>query len=142
VSLPASGYVFDSLAILALGTQGTLLRTLSRFITRATRDEGPPIIIPALCLADAAASRKYLFEYVGNLITMAPPATIMLAPVDLGATADMSVLRDRFPGIDWPVLHAVREAPMPLDPEIPDRTLVTLDRGLYRGLPVGDLDEI
>lgn len=138
----AAGYVLDTLALLAIGTQGKEVRAVSRLIVRAMNGLGPPITIPALCLADAAASRKYLFEHVKDLITRSPLASIMLAPLSIEATGDLAVLRDRFPGVEWPVLHAAREAPIPHGPGVPDRTLVTLDRGLYRGLPVGDVDEI
>jgi hypothetical protein len=138
----ASGYVLDTLALLAIGTQGKEVRAISRLIVRAMKGDGPPVTIPALCLADAAASRKYLFEHIEDLVTRAPLASIMLAPLDLHTTGDLAVLRDRFPGVDWPVLHAVREAPISHSPDIPDRTIITLDRNIYRGLPVGDLGEI
>jgi hypothetical protein len=142
VKLDTSGYVLDSLALLAIGTQGREVKVLSGLIVEAMNGEGPPITIPALCLADAGATRKYLFEHVEDLITRAPLASIMLAPLNLRATGDLAVLRDRFPGVEWPVLHAAREAPISYSPGLPDRTLVTLDRGLYRDLPVGDVTEI
>jgi hypothetical protein len=129
-----SGYVLDNHAVVA-GLAGTgsehHRRELSRLLSAAI-DGGPTVAIPALCLAATAATRPAVTGHLGDLIASTGNGVITIPGLERTATLD--AVREVYPRLDWPAVHAVTVAIATAEP------LITTQPSVYDGVPVDVLD--
>jgi hypothetical protein len=143
-----TGYVLDHLALTAgLTEQGSQYhrRELSRLLHDAL-EGGPPVSVPAICLAASTASaaaqaaaqavaragaaaaspaavsvmaeaaaavagagaRPHLAVHIGELVAAGPSGAVEVS--ELTRTPELDELRESFPRLDWPAVHAVLQA--------------------------------
>lgn len=125
-----NGYVLDHLALTA-GLAGTgsehQRREISRLLHSAI-EGGPSLSVPALCLAATVCVRPAVAEHVAVLIADAPSGTI--EGLGLVRTPQLDAVRETFPDLDWPAVHAVVHAVTGGAP------LLTADASQYAGVPV------
>jgi hypothetical protein len=92
------GYVLDHLALTAgLAGRGTehQQREMSRLLISAM-DGGPPLTLPAVCLAVTAEERPGVANHVAALVADAPDGAIEVS--GLARTRQLDALREEFPG--------------------------------------------
>jgi hypothetical protein len=124
------GYVVDHLALTAgLTDTGSEhhRREMSRLLHSAI-DGGPPLIIPAVCLAATAGVRPVIATHMTVLLADAPSGAIEFSA--LIRTPVLDALRITFPAIDCPTTHAALQA---MDSNAPILTTTPL---VYVGIPV------
>jgi hypothetical protein len=129
-----SGYVLDHHAVIAgLTVRGSEHhhRELSRLLVGAVTD-GPAVAVPALCLAATADVRLAVAGHLADLIAASPPGAITVPALERTSTLD--AIRDDYPRLDWPALHAVTVA------VATGTSLVTVDPNRYAGVPVNLVD--
>ena len=105
-----SSYILDHLALTAgLGGTGSehQRRETSRLL-HATVEGGPSLVVPALCLAETAGARPAIAGHLAALITDAPAGTIEVA--GLVRTPQWDAVRQTFPDLSWPAVHAAVHA--------------------------------
>jgi hypothetical protein len=125
-----TSYVVDHTALIAglagFGTESER-REMSRLLVDAI-DGGPPLAVPAACLAVAAAVRPALLDHLAGLLAEASPGVIELSGLD--RTGELDQLRRRPLVPDWAAIHAVLRA-------LQDGSyIVTTSAGAYDDLPV------
>jgi hypothetical protein len=129
-----SGYVLDHRAVIAgLTDRGSEHhhREMSRLLAAAVAD-GPAVAVPALCLAATAGVRAAIAGHLADLIAAAAPGAISVPALE--RTAILDAIRDIYPFLDWPSLHAVVIA------VATGNALITTDTGQYTGVPVNVID--
>lgn len=123
-----TGYVVDDAAIVAGLGDGTEAqrRELSRLI-HDTLDGGPPLHLPALCLAAAATVRPDIADHVAWLVTDASNGAVDIRGLAAGQLAEVVA---EFPGLGYAAAHAASEA-------IADGSIIlTTDAARYADVPV------
>lgn len=128
-----TGYVLDDSALVAgLGDAGEEhhRREFSRLL-RDVIDGGPSLMIPALCLAHAAAARSSIADHIATIIAAARPHTVDVPGVM--RTERLERIRSDHPHAAWPVVdaavHAVAE----------ERPVLTLHSSRYARMPLDAL---
>ena len=115
-------HVLDHTALVAIGS-----RRMAQIMVEAAEEPGQPLLVPALCLAAATASRPRLGEF---LLTLDKLQFLPLSGVEgysLGALLEN--------GTDWAFAHAALEARPRADS--PDgRPICTVLPARYAGMGV------
>jgi hypothetical protein len=62
----------------------------------------------AAAAVTGAGARPLLAAHIGELLAAGPPGAIEVSK--LTRTTDLDELRQTFPGLDWPAVHAVIQA--------------------------------
>ena len=125
-----TGYVVDHSATTAGLTDGgseSQRRALSKYV-HAAANGGPRLAFPAICLAATAEVRPAIADHVAMLVADAPRGTIEVSRLTRGP--QLEVLREQFPGLDWPAAHAVLQA------LLNDEPIMTAETTAYAGVPV------
>ena len=126
-----SGAVLDDLALAAgLGGTGTG-HEQQRFSWRlhtATAGDGPALILPALCVATVAGIRAAVTDHIAALVATAALGTLQVAA--LVRSPQLDAVRETFPALSWPAIHAVVCA---LEADVP---LITSRPQDYVGVPL------
>jgi len=129
-----TAYVLDHHAVIA-GLAGTgsehHRREVSRLLVAAIEGD-PRIAVPALCLAATAAARPPVAGHLADLIAGADPDVITVPGLE--RTPVLDAVREVYPQLDWPSVHAVAVAIATSAP------LITSDPPRYAGIPVDVLD--
>ena len=123
-----TAYVVDDAAMVAGFGAGTEVqcRELSRLI-HDTFDGGPPLHVPALCLAAAAAIRPAIADHIALLVTGATNDAIDVRGLMAG---QLAALVAEYPGLGNAAAHAVSEAIASAS------IIITTDPGRYANVPV------
>jgi hypothetical protein len=95
----SDGLIFDHHALLAAGGGN---RTASAYIVAAHEDPLFTLLVPALCLAEAARQRPEISVHIAQIPAIEVSAVDRLAADLMGRLANT-----QFPAEGWPVLHAV-----------------------------------
>jgi hypothetical protein len=125
-----SSYILDHLALTAglAGTGSEHQRRETSRLLHAAVDGGPSLVVPALCLAEAAGTRPAIAEQLAALITDAPAGTVEVA--GLVRTPQWDAVRLTFRDLSWPAVHAAAHAITTGTP------IMTTDLTAYTGVPV------
>lgn len=125
-----SGYILDHLTLSAglAGTGSEHQRRETSRLLHAAVDGGPPLAVPALCLAETAGLRPAVAAHLAALITDAPAGALQI----IGAvrTPQWDAVRQTFPELSWPALHAAVQAIATGTP------IMTTDLTAYNAVPV------
>jgi hypothetical protein len=127
-------YVLDDLAVVAgLGEHGTEhhRREFARLLVGAV-DGGLAVACPAICLAIAGQTRPAIVAHLAQLVATCPADAITLP--GLTRTGTLDAIRDMYPHLDWPAVHAVTTALSRAS------LLVTTDPTRYDGIPLDVID--
>jgi hypothetical protein len=123
------GYVVDDAALVAgLGGSGTEAqrRELSRLV-HASFDGGPPLSVPALCLASAVAARPAIADHTSMLVAQAPASAMEIRGLVGGEIAE---ILGEHPALGFAGAHAVSAATRS------GAVVITVDCDRYAGVPV------
>jgi hypothetical protein len=93
------GIIFDHHALAAVGAGH---RALSGYVVHAHQDPLFVIVVPAVCLAEAARQRPAVSTHVAQLAAMEVQALDQI-----GADTAGRIAQTLWPPEGWPVLHAV-----------------------------------
>ncbi|MEO3787871.1 hypothetical protein ABGB12_31475 [Actinocorallia sp. B10E7] len=118
-------HILDHTALAAIGS-----RHMAQIMVEAAKEPGRPLLVPALCLAAAAAHRPGLGEF---LLTLDK-----LQFLPLGGVEGYSLGELVRSGTDWAFAHAAFEA-RPKADSLEGRPICTVFPAEYRGMGVTTL---
>lgn len=125
-----NGYILDHLTLSAglAATGSEHQRRETSHLLHAAVDGGPPLVVPALCLAETGGQRPAVAGHLVALVTDAPAGALQI--VGVARTPQWDAVRQTFPGLGWLALHAAVHA---ITTGMP---IMTTDPDAYRGVPL------
>jgi hypothetical protein len=97
---------------LAASTASVAAHTAAAAVAEAAASAASPGTVAVMAEAAAAVAgggaRAHLAAHIGELLAAGPPGAIEVS--ELIRTTELDDLRQAFPGLDWPAVHAVIQA--------------------------------